>query len=324
LNLFDAAFTMAKLLSLFSKAMSMPHAPVIRTLLLASLSTAALAACGTTGGSASGESSQKSQAPMPPITEMDAAMAAPASATPLQAKPLPLNGSDTLTPVLPAGGGTAAAPAGETAPPSMDERLAKLEISVNALRSDYDRIMPAFASLNTTNERIQQLLDEMETQGKIPAAEPVAAATATAPAAEPAAAPTPASAPAPASAPVPTPAKAAAAGSFTVKGLRIGEHASKTRLVVDLGAAAVKPSYTYDLDNGEKLLVVDLPGGSWAGAREGKPNSPLIAGWSAQDKAGGGATMAVQLKKNTRVLMSEYLKAEGKDPARLVIDIAAQ
>ena len=136
-----------------------------RLALMTGLSLLALAACGS-GGS----TTAKSAAPMPPIDEMDTAMAQPAP------QPLPLGKSDTLTPVLP----SAAMPAPPSADnattttvttvtgapdPVMEARIARLEASVGALRSDYERIMPAFASLNTTNERIQTLLDEMEAEG---------------------------------------------------------------------------------------------------------------------------------------------------------------
>jgi hypothetical protein len=107
-----------------------------------------------------------------------------------------------------------------------------------------------------------------------------------------------------------------------VKGIRIGEHGSKTRLVLDLDTSA-KPEFTYDLDNGEHLLIVDMPSSAWsASGNSGKPNSPLIAGWNSQKGASGGTAIAVQLKKDARILSTQFLKAEGSDPARLVMDIA--
>lgn len=320
------------------------------TLLLASLSTLTLAAC---GGRSVDES--KSAAPLPPIAEMDTAMAQPA--------PMPLSASDTLTPVMP----PSAAPVTQAStfvpvetPPvavagtsSMEDRMAKLEQSVNSLRSDYDRIMPAFASLNTTNERIQTLLDEMEAQAQgVPAAADRADVTTTtttvatkttetpliaAPTGAMKAAPTaqetivdetqttsttittatpvekPAAAPA---------AKATPSTGNAVTAVRVGEHGSKTRVVFDLSGTA-KPDFKYDLDNAEHLLLIDMPASSWAAKDKGAPNSPLIAGWSSQKGANGGSAVAIQLKKNARVLSTEFLKPEGSDPARLVMDIAA-
>jgi hypothetical protein len=319
-----------------------------RAILLASLSTLTLAAC---GGSSHTVDANKTAAPMPPITEMDAAMNAPA--------PMPLSSTDTLTPVMPA---ATAAPvvAPAAAGLTMEERMAKLEASVNSLRTDYDRIMPAFASLNTTNERIQVLLDEMEAQGSVPAA--AAAKRADAPAAAPApvvssttttiTTQTTEEAPvvaAPKTAMKTTPTKeevivdkteqttttvttatpveekapaASTAAANTVTAVRIGEHGSKTRLVFDLSSKA-KPEFKYDLDNTEHLLLVDMPSSAWNAKDTGAPNSPLISSWSAQKSDAGGSSVAIQLKKNARILSTEFLKAEGKDPARLVMDIAA-
>jgi predicted aconitase with swiveling domain len=236
----------------------------------------------------------------------------------------------------------AAAPATEitSAPPissdgTVEERISRLEQSVGALRSDYARIMPAFASLNTTNERIQTLLDEMEADGKIP---PVAAAkrpepvpTVAAPLAamkvqpseeEMAADAIPPQTVAPAAAPSSAEPPPAAGLANTVKAVRIGEHGNKTRLVFDL-TTTTKPEFSYDLDNGEKLLMVEMPGSAWDGKDSGQPNSPMIAGWNAQKGSTGGSTVVVQLKQNARILSTEFLKAEGGDPSRLVMDIAS-
>jgi hypothetical protein len=135
----------------------MPRHNALYRALLVSISVAALAAC-----SSSPDGHQaKTSAPMPPITEMDAAMSAPPP------QPLPLSESDTLTPVMAQTNGVP--PANET----VEERIARLEQSIVSMQNDYQKIMPAFASLNTTNARIQTLLSEIEkdTGKKIAAAE---------------------------------------------------------------------------------------------------------------------------------------------------------
>jgi hypothetical protein len=318
------------------------------------MSVLALASCGSDGNA----QHAKSEAPIPPITEMDAAMAQPA--------PQPLAASDTLTPILPAAGTpqttttvTTAAPAlvAATAPvgvSNVEERIARLEQTVGSLRADYDRIMPAFASLNTTNERIQTLLDEIEKDSghKVGAATvPADNAPATKTEVTTTTAPTaPASFKATQNAMAPaatiktdtvkpttvkeeaaepaTPAAAAApeasASGANVTGVRIGEHGTKTRFVLDL-STKTKPEFKYDLDNAEKLLLVDLPSTGWTGNDSGKGGAaaPIVAGWSVQKGAGGGSTLAIQLKKNARILSTQFLPADGKDPARLVMDIAA-
>lgn len=304
----------------------------IKSFLMVTMSTLALAACGASDNNYS----QKSEAPMPPISEMDAAMSQPAP----QSSVVGLSNTDTLTPV-PANPAVMQKDIPNVAV-TPEQRIAQLEQQVSSLQSDYQRIMPAFASLNTTNERIQTLLDELETSGKIEPQEKVsdAAPVISSPTADIKTAPseeeqsmmepalknsTPVAAPVitTANAPVLSSASAEIVKLDTsVTAVRIGEHGSKTRIVFDLSSPS-KPVFTYDLDNVEKLLIVDMPTSAWAGKESGKPNSPMIAGWTSQKGATGGAAVAIQLKKSARVLSTEFLKAEGKDPARLVMDIAS-
>lgn len=369
----------------------MPRTKHFRSVLLVSISALALTAC----SGSSGMNQAKTSAPRPPITEMDAAMNAPA--------PQPLDESDTLTPVMPRA--MASSVGGET----VEERIARLEQSVTAIQGDYQKIMPAFASLNTTNERIQKLLNQIEKEtGKkvalvdapapVAAAAPVTTVTTTKTAATPTTPVTtvtsvettketvPATGVAPAAGTVsraepvktvtdatttvttdavihsdaatttsapplsafkeqPTVEQAraeaarqtgkiatetktadaapASGGENAVTGVRIGEHGTKTRLVFDLNGKT-KPAFKYDLDNGEHLLLVEMPSSAWTGKSTGKPKSPLVEGWTASAGESGGTSVAIQLKKDARVLSTEFLKAEGKDPARLVVDIAPQ
>lgn len=351
----------------------MPRTDNFSRVLLVSISVAALSAC-----SGSSSDHAKTSAPMPPITEMDAAMDSPAP------QQLELSGSDTLTPVMPR--------ATDASGISTEDRLARLEQSVIEMQGNYEKLGPAFASLNTTNARIQALLNEMEKEtGKklavVEAPAPVALAPATTTTVTTTKTPVmktetvkveetipatgivmPAGSVSKANAaPVktvtdttttvttsaaagnapplssfkeqplaedsgaeaaagPVAAKAAspAAGNANaVTGVRIGEHGSKTRLVFDLNGNS-KPSFKYDLDNVEKILLVEMTTAAWSGRASGKPNSPLIESWSASEGASGGSNVAIQLKKDARVISTEFLKAEGKDPARLVVDIAPQ
>jgi hypothetical protein len=295
-----------------------------------------------------------------------------------------LTESDTLTPIMPQ------APASG----STEERLARLEQSVSAIQSDYQRIMPAFASLNTTNERIQTLLGEIEKEkglhtaaalnktaapalapapaaiktvtttetpsgtvevveeetvpatgvippaGSVSRAEPVKTVTdakttvtttsvvaneSAPPLSSIQSQPTAEEARAEAARQTQTaaPAPAAAGHGNSVTGVRIGEHGSKTRLVFDL-QGKTKPAFKYDLDNAEKLLLVDMAATGWTGGTAGRPKSPLIDSWTVTESMTGGSSVAIQLKKSARVISTQFLGAEGKDPARLVVDIAPQ
>jgi hypothetical protein len=345
----------------------MPRTENFRRVLLVSISIAALSAC-----SSSSSDQAKTSAPMPPITEMDSAMDSPAP------QQIELSGSDTLTPVM---------PRAMTSDTTTEERLARLEQSVVEMQGNYEKLGPAFASLNTTNARIQALLNEIEKEtGKkvalVDAPAPVVLAPSTTttvtttktpvmktetvkveetvPATGVVLAPgsvskanvepvktvtnttttvtTPAAAPplsalkeqpnveeARAEAERHSAAKTtpAAGGANSVTGVRIGEHGSKTRLVFDLNGNT-KPSFKYDLDNAEKILLVEMPSAGWSAGASGKPKSPLIESWNATEGASGGSSVAIQLKKDARVISTEFLKAEGKDPARLVVDIAPQ
>lgn len=253
------------------------------------------------------------------------------------------------------------------APETLEERVEILEDTVKTLKADYDKMMPAFAALNVTNERITALLAALEKQnGK--AEEPEKGLTEKKTAAKPektaakAKMITPVNKPgkaAPASlkkegkkdVPKKEPVKVAAKGtaikeasreakvvavapeakspaaaeaskaSNEVSRLRLGEHNGKTRLVLDLKSNS-KPPFHADLDNVEKLLLIDLPGTGWIGGESAKtPKSSYVAGWSVQKAAGGGTSLAVQLKSEAKIQTTQFLPAEGKDPARLVLDI---
>lgn len=361
--------------------------------LLVSISVLAVTACSGGGGSSTLEA--KTSAPTPPASLTDTGN---------------LTEADTLTPqdvahfdepalLIPATAVVEADAAPSTQEAVLKDRIAKLEETVHSLRRDYDRIMPAFASLNTTNERIQTLLDEIEVQGgvKTPVKTSVKTEVKTDVKAEPmskpiqpfkaegAAAPIALAAPTalvpsttttsfttvmtedndasgvlpPAGSvsraradmnvapaihtpvtkvvetkietpviPAPKVAEAATkdATSSSVpvgaaKGVRIGEHGNKTRLVIDL-AGNTKPDVSYDIDNQEKVLLVEMPATTWGGVKTGAAkSSAFVNGWAVQEGSQGGSDLVVQLKKGAKILSTEYLKAQGTDSARLVIDL---
>lgn len=341
----------------------MSHTKTFSSLFL-SMSVLALAACG--GEPTRSVDSHKTSAPLPPVASGEQTI--PVSDT--------LSVVDTVAP--PVTNTTAAAG-------SMEERMAKLENAVGSLRTDYDRIMPAFASLNSTNERIQTLLDQIEHEtGKTAAVAPVVevpvktvtttttkttvppvmepekglkiqetkvteevkvsravdAQERVTPVAQAIVKATPIDAKVnPDGSPVVkktttvttttslTPEEATkmaiaqTGGQSVASNVRIGEHPGKTRLVLDL-SKDTKPDFKNEIDNGEKLMTVALPGVTWGGPTSGAPkSSAFISNWSANKTDAGGSTLAVQLKKDAKILSTQYLKPEKGDPARLVIDI---
>jgi hypothetical protein len=340
----------------------------MQSALLLSISVLAVAAC-SGGGSSSATMEPKTAAPTPPAALSDVSG---------------LTEADTLTPadIEAATQETTLLSPISVQTDSSDEnnvlkaRIMKLEDTVNSLRRDYDRIMPAFASLNTTNERIQSLLDEIEQQGGLnvsakktavtePMSKPVqpfkadtvalAAPTTLIPETKTTAISTtvthddmgagvlspPGSvsraspelnAPLPAihmpvtkvvetKVEVGTTDASPVTVTGAAKAVRIGEHGNKTRLVIDL-AGNTKPDVTYDLDNTEKVLLIEMPETAWGGTKSGSAKaSAFVNGWSVEDSENGGANLVVQLKKGAKILSTEYLSSNGKDSARLVIDL---
>ncbi len=101
--------------------------------------------------------------------------------------------------------------------------------------------------------------------------------------------------------------------------LRFGEHADKTRIVIDLNGPV---TYRHDLDNGEKLLVIELEKSGWSGATSQSAASPLVQSWSTQKMEDGGTRLIVVLRRDTTVLQHSLLKPDGAQAHyRLMLDL---
>lgn len=115
--------------------------------------------------------------------------------------------------------------------------------------------------------------------------------------------------------------KPAASGQKAVQDLRIGEKKEYSRLVLDLGQSV---KVTYDIDNEEKILLIDIPGFSWNAAKTKTfPKSLLIASYQVQTDA-AGSHLVVQLKGPAKVANYSTIEATGGKLPRAVLDIAAQ
>lgn len=206
-------------------------------------------------------------------------------------------------------------------------RLEFLEAAVAQLRRDYDQALPAFKQMITTNQRISQMLDQMQgNTGPVssiqnrqnmqnqPMQDVIRSAVAKMQMEQQktAAQPVPLSAVTPA---------VNTAQPLSVMNLRTGEHRGKTRLVLDLN----KPGqFQYDIDNNEKLLVVQLPGAKWNAKTAGQiRRSPFVSAYSAQSLPGGGTVLVIQLKKQARVSDAKALKPNPQFGHRIYLDIAA-
>lgn len=110
-------------------------------------------------------------------------------------------------------------------------------------------------------------------------------------------------------------------GPLGVKSIRVGEHSDRTRVVFDLNGAV---SYSYDLDNAENLLVIEMPSVAW-NTRDSQSfkKSPLVVGYNSYPGPNNGTTFVLQLKKQTKVLKESLLKPTAVNPHhRLMIDLA--
>lgn len=115
----------------------------------------------------------------------------------------------------------------------------------------------------------------------------------------------------------PAPSLHAAKPTMHVKNVRFGEHGGMTRLVLDVMGDA---PYTYDVDNGEHLLLVDLPHTEWqANMSDMVSKSPLVKSYSVQDN-NGNKLLVVQLKKNAHVKKAFTLPGK-MGMKRVVLDI---
>jgi len=218
------------------------------------------------------------------------------------------------------------------------QRIAALEQAVMDLQQDYNRMMPIFNELITTNERIQGLLRQLaEDRQSPPSGAPVPLSQRQGAAESMARQEPSAGEPVPAYAPpstpdayqgrrqaeeagVPVSQRSVPAPASTVQDVRIGEHGNKTRLVLDLSDIT---EFDYDLDNNERLLIVQIPGAKWQGREQFvPPKSPLISSWTYHPSPGGGSALAIQLKKDARIVEAQSLPGRGGKPSRVFLDIA--
>jgi hypothetical protein len=106
----------------------------------------------------------------------------------------------------------------------------------------------------------------------------------------------------------------------SVMGVRIGEHPGKVRVVLDVSAAA---QFKANIDNTERLLVVDLPQSAWPGNAQGVFGAnALVKGYSATPSANGGVSVLIQLKQPARLTMSTAMQPNEVYGHRIVFDVA--
>lgn len=229
-----------------------------------------------------------------------------------------------------------------------DARVERLEHVIAAMHSDVATLAPAMQRMAVIEKDIEALVTQLEAllqdEGySAPAPAPVPApapaisapqvlmppaddsvvdeddgedAVEDAPVAQAKAAPAPPPAPAPSVAPPPS----ASAAGLQATNLRVGQHHDRTRLVIDLNGPV---NYNVDLDNMEKLLVIELNGASWRGAATQSFNTPPLQSMNTQSlDNNSGTRVIIVLRKDSAVLSQSLLKpGDGNPHHRLVIDL---
>lgn len=104
-----------------------------------------------------------------------------------------------------------------------------------------------------------------------------------------------------------------------VAGVRLGTHPDRVRIVLDVNGST---KFSTHIDNGEKLLTVELPETGWSAAKtQAFKGMPVVDSYMAQGE-GKGTIVAFTLKGETKILEMKTLKGSGGRPSRVIIDLA--
>lgn len=196
------------------------------------------------------------------------------------------------------------------------QRLDRLERAMQDLRSEFDSVKPSINRLMAIEADIQDLVGELQrlsNQPKITANQNAMAAPTgnVPPVMKPATTPKAAK---PVQTKQPPPVTD---GKANVYDVRVGEHPGKTRIVLDTNA---KTSFSIDIDNNEKIMVVDLPTAQWSAATSKTLNSKTLGSYRVEDSE-NGSLLIFQLKKNAQVLSQSEIPGAGGKGQRIVIDL---
>ena len=193
----------------------------------------------------------------------------------------------------------------------LDVRVAHLEREVTLMRQDMDRLLPALQRLIAGQEDVAMIVSDLNRRDdgmtppvthKMPAQKSASMKKIT---------------------PTPVMGKSGVPAT-TYKGparladIRTGEHPGKTRLVLDVGS---ETPFRYDLDNNERLLVIELGNAPLSKAMTSSlRKSQFVSAYKAESTE-QGSRVIVQLKKPARILHAETLKPSGGRGARIMFDI---
>ncbi len=101
---------------------------------------------------------------------------------------------------------------------------------------------------------------------------------------------------------------------IVVADLRAGEHVDKLRIVLDTNKHT---DFSIDLDNNEKLIIIELQDARWKAAQNEKTfdNSDLLESYSVEPiNNGKGSMIILSLKKETRIIQKKRLPPDENTP----------
>lgn len=95
--------------------------------------------------------------------------------------------------------------------------------------------------------------------------------------------------------------------------LRVGEHAGKVRLVLDTNQ---KTPFTVDLDNTERLIIIEMPEARWVGSSTKRfDDMKLIDAYTVEPiNDGQGSMVVISLKKATSIMRERRLTPDSTSP----------
>ncbi len=97
------------------------------------------------------------------------------------------------------------------------------------------------------------------------------------------------------------------------KNLRAGEHADKLRIVIDTNK---RTNFSMDLDNDEKLIIIELADARWIGDKSKEfNNSKLLESYSIEPiNNGKGSMVILSLRKSTTIMREKRLTPDKSNP----------
>lgn len=195
---------------------------------------------------------------------------------------------------------------------SEEERIDRLERAMQDLRNDFDSVRPAIRRLMAVESDMQSLLTELRKLNNNPAAFNRAPQRQAAPAPRRAQARSTPKRPLQTKTPPPV-----TNGMATIFDVRVGDHSNKTRLVLDSNA---KAGFTVDIDNNERIMIVELSNAKWGTANSGNLRSKLLKSYRVEN-SGDNPLVVFQLSRSAQILSQSEIGGANGTGRRIVIDL---